>query len=370
MVVPHRKLAVVDSLDGRLHQWYAVMNDSTVSDSLKMEAKSKIRELAVQKAKLYPGFQHLMESYPIHHDSLDWKAVTQHVPGLDTLASVFESNPEMLFDLAEKQSIKQFEKYCGAGALPSQFAQTTELKSISGNIKQNYEQYTDTEKLKDQGKEKAITEAIDYFAEHADKLNMSHAKVSKLLNKYRDIANSDDLGKAIKKTSLQGKTFWERLVIGGNFSIVSTDPVCLDLSPQLGFKFTTRFVIGIGMNYRHTFSDTIKSKWYVLPKNTSFSMFSSYEVVKGFVGYAEGEHSDIAGHINDRSLRRWKSNYFIGIGKKISLTSKVYMNTLLLYNLNKQDQNPVHPRRFEIRFGFQLSELVTRKERISYDPNR
>jgi hypothetical protein len=169
---------------------------------------------------------------------------------------------------------------------------------------------------------------------------------------------------------MQGKTIWERLVVGGNFNVVSTTPISVDISPQLGYKFTSRFVVGVGMNYRHTFADSIKNNWYVSPKNTSVKGFINYEVMKGFFAYGEGESSFFADNSNDNSKVKWENNYFIGIGKKIAIHSKLYLNTTILYNLNPESPNQIYPRRFQIRIGFQLSELVTRKERISYDPNR
>lgn len=370
IMVPNNKLSQMDSLDAKLKQWYVVAKDSSASDSLRVEAKQKVKQLALQKASLYPGFQHLMEQYQLNGDSVNWQSVAAQVPGIDTLAGVFDSNPEQLFSMAENRAVSQFQKLTGAGTLSEEFAEAGKLKNLPGQYSKQYEQYTDQERLKEQGKDKAVGEALDYFATHVGKLQMSQAKVSKLLSKYRDISNSEDLSTAVKRTSMQGKTFWEHLVIGGNFNIVSTSPVSIDLSPLLGYKFTTRFSLGVGMNYRHTFRDSIKHNWYVSPVNTSFKGFANYGVFKGFFTYGEWERSRLSGKLNDHAKREWRNNYFVGIGKKILVHPKLYLNTTLLYNLNNEDKNPIHPRRFQIRFGFQLSELATRKERITYDPNR
>jgi hypothetical protein len=73
---------------------------------------------------------------------------------------------------------------------------------------------------------------------------------------------------------------------------------------------------------------------------------------------------------DDHIKKQWKSNYFIGAGKKFLVHPKLYLTTTLLYNLNNDTKNPVHPRRFQVKVGFQLSELATRKKKIYYNPNR
>jgi hypothetical protein len=369
VILPVKEFSQMDSLDVQLRHWHAIMKDSTSSDSLKKEAKTQVEGRAIQKAKLYPGFQNLMDQYQIDGDSIEWQMIAKQIPGFDTLSGIFDSNPGRLFAIVEKQSVNKLKESSEAG-ISSEFVEMDRFRNIPDQYQKQYATYTDKEKLKAQGKEKAVEEAASYFTKHAGKLQLSQAKVSALLSKYNDISNSDDLSHAVKKTSMQGKTFWEHLVIGGNFNIVSTKPVSIDLSPQLGYKFTTRFSLGLGFNYRHTFSDSIKNSWYVSPVNTAFKAFTSYDVLSGFFAYAEWERSGVAQKSNDLSNRYWRNNYFVGVGKKIPIHPKIYLNTMFLYNLNNDNRNSAYPRRFQIRLGFQLSELATRKNRVSYNPNR
>jgi hypothetical protein len=370
IVLPDKRLATADTTEQQLKAWYAVMKDSTSSDSLKTVARQKVKELSVQKAKQHPGFQNLMEKYQLTGDTADWKLLTQQVPGLDTLSGVFDASPGEVFALAEKQAEQRLHQVMGVGALGGELAQAQQLQNLPAQYKKQYEQYLDKDHWKDEGKEKAVKEAVDYFAEHGDKLQHAQAGVSKLLSKYREFSNSNDLSTAVKRTSMKGKAFKERWLIGGNFNVVSTDPVSLDFSPMLGYKFTTRFSVGLGMNYRHTFSDSIRNSWYISPRNTSYKAFASYDVIKAFFAFAEWEKSGIRLSSNDKTRKTWKDNYFIGVGKKFLVHPKVYLTLTALYNLNSEDQNPVHPRRFQIRTGFQLSELATRKRKVYYDPNR
>jgi hypothetical protein len=98
-------------------------------------------------------------------------------------------------------------------------------------------------------------------------------------------------------------------------------------------------------------------------------MFASYDLIKSFYAYAEWKKSGVK--INSEpAVNRWRDNYFVGVGKRFLIHPKLYLTLTALYNLNNTDNNPVYPRRFQIRAGFQLSELATRKKKVYYDPNR
>jgi hypothetical protein len=366
---PNDQLSKADTPKKQLRRWYAVMKDSTSSDSLKQIAKQKIKNLAIERAKQHPGFQNLLEQYQISGDTADWKTITAQVPGMDTLSGVFNSSPKELFSVAEEHSTKQIEQYAGK-LLGKEFSEADKLKGLPDQYKKEYEQYMNREKLKSEGKEKVIQDATNHFAEDAKKLQSAQATMSKLMSKYREFSNSNDLSDAVKHTSMKGKTFFEHLLIGGNFNVVSTEPFSIDFSPMVGYKFTTKLAAGIGMNFRYTYVDSIKNKFYVSPANTSYKAFVNYDVIKGFFAYGEWEKSGIKMNSNDKSNKTWKDNYFIGVGKKFLIHPKLYLTTTALYNLNNEDNNPVHPRRFQMRIGFQVSELATRKKRIYYDPNR
>ncbi|MBL0743090.1 hypothetical protein [Chryseolinea lacunae] len=358
-----------DSLSTELNRWYSFLRDSSTTDSIRQRANIKVRELAVQKAKQYPGFQNLLEKYQISKDTADWKELAKHAPGFDTLSSVFNSSPEQVFKLAEKQSEK-YANALGSKALGGGISEARALEGMTDQYKQQYEQYTNPEQLKEKGKAEAARQAVDHFANHTKELQGAQQKVSKILAKYKEFSDSNDLSTAVKRTSMQGKSFKEHLLIGGNFNVVSTQPFSLDFSPQVGYKFTTNFSVGVGMNYRFTYSDSIKSSSYVSPSNTSYKAFIHYDFFKSFFLYGEFERSGIKASGNDKSRKTWQNNCFVGLGRKFLVHPKLYLTLTALYNLNNSNNNPVHPRRFQVRVGFQLSELAIRKKKIFYDPNR
>lgn len=238
------------------------------------------------------------------------------------------------------------------------------------DLKNQYASYTNLDSLQTRGKDFAVEKAMDYLDQNPAVLQGAQNHISKLMSKYREFTNASDLTTAVKHTSLKGRKFRERLVIGGHFNLASTKPLSIDFSPQLGYRFNTRFFLGIGMNYRTTFGDSIKNGYYVSPNNTSYKAMASYDIIRAFYGYAEWEKSGMVTSQNDKSSRMWRDNFFVAIGKKFLIHPKIYFTLTALYNLNNEAKNPVHPNRFQVRMGFQLSELATRAKQLNYDPNR
>lgn len=191
-----------DSLNGEIGKWWNVLHDSTSSDSVRTFAKEKTKSLILERARQYPGFQHLQEQYGIQGDSVDWKDLSRQVPGLDTLSNLFDSKPEKLFQFAEEQAVQQLSNVQGLGAVGDKLAKAEGLKDLSEQYTQDYARYMNKEYLEEEGKQKAVEEAVDYFSEHAEKLQMAQQKVSKLLSKYKEFSNSNDLSDAVKRTSL------------------------------------------------------------------------------------------------------------------------------------------------------------------------
>lgn len=367
-------LELATAFNEHLQKWQDILKDTAATDSAKAIAKEQIKQLVIERARQYPGFQHLEEQYKLLGDSVSWEALVNQVPELDTLKSLFEADPQNLFQHAEKLAEQHLMGQTGAGSLMAEFGKVEDIKSLPEQYKSQYEGYlSKNDELSKMGKDEVAEKALEYFAENPEKLEAAQQRISKLLSKYRSFSNSATLADAKKHTSMEGKTFFERLVMGGNFNVLSTSPVSLDLSPQLGYKFTSKLFVGIGMNYRVTFSDSIKHSWYVSPANTAFKAFVSYDIVKSWYAYVEGEWSGIRKQVNGNEQgghTSWQANYFIGGGRRFLIHPKLYMTLTALYNLNNEFHNPLYPRRFQVRVGFQLSELATRKKQVNYDPNR
>jgi hypothetical protein len=360
----------LDSIDGQIKTWIAILNDTTQNDSLRAVARENVKDLMLTKLKLDPNFNLIETKYSSLPDSLTWEDFATQIPGIDSVQGIF-ANPKDLLDHSASFTEKQLGGITEVQPIITANHQLSEFKGMSEMYRDKNGSYLNRDSLTEAGKDKAAEKALDYFAENPEKLEAAIQKASKLFSKYRVFSNSNDLSDARKNTSMEGKTLLERLVIGGTFNVISTKPLSLDLSPQLGYKFNARFFVGAGMNYRMTFSDSIKHNWYVSPRNTAFKTFMNYDVVKSWYAYLEGEISGAAGHsIEQKEKGDWNVNYFVGAGRRFLVHPKLFMTITALYNLNNQAQNHIYPQRFQVRVGFQTSDLAFRNKKVTYDPNR
>ena len=346
-----------ESVRKELEHWCAVMKDSASSDSLKEVAKDKVKSIALSQAMANPKFQGLYQYYKQYGQKPDWQKLSNQVPGLDTLKGAFDSSPDQLMASAEKLAEQSIGKSQAIGRYSKQAAEVDKLKKQLGH-------FSNRDSLMKYGK----AMAIDHFANQKEALQAAQNKATKLLGKYREYFNSGDSTVGVKRTSLKGKTWHERIVLGGNFNIVSTSPFSLDLSPLVGYRFNTKFYAGIGANYRQTFGDSLRYINYISPTNTSVRAFASYDLIKNFFAYAEAEAAGLKIKSKESIANGWRYNYFMGLGKKLLIHPKVFMTITAIYNLNGENNNPAYPQKFQVRLGFQTSDLAFRKRKIYYNP--
>lgn len=365
--LPDNYLNNVDSSSQQLARYWRLMNDTSQSDSLRMIAKAKVKAIVVEKARANPDYQNFINQ-DVSNDSLSWKRLSSHVPGLDTLSALFDSSSDDFFSTVERSAESALKRVNDGKLFGEDFNKAEQLHDLPEKYRRQYQGLTNKDSLQARAKSLATSEAVRQFEENAP-IGEAQQQVGRLLSKYREFTNSSDLTSATRRTSIKGKSIRERLVIGGNFNVVSTQPLSIDLSPQLGYRFTTKFFVGLGINYRCTFGDSIRYSHYVSSSNTSLSGWISYDVIKRFYATAEWERSGITFSSNDRSNKEWRNNYFVGAGKRILVHPKLYLVISARYNINNDKQNPVYVNRFQIRMGFQLSELAGRGQRKQYDPN-
>lgn len=254
------------------------------------------------------------------------------------------------------------------GAMGNYHKQIESMRAEQLQYKKQMEQWKDSTYRKQQVREKASQEALDYLQKNSHLLKNAQDRMQVLMKKYSVVPNSNDLSTAIKQTSLKGRTFKERLVLGGNFNVVSMTPFSVDASPMIGYRWNTKFYTGIGLNYRLTFNDSLKYKSYISPSNTSIRVFGNYDLIKNFFAYAETEFAGLKAKSAENSKNEWRVNYFVGLGKKFLIHPKIFMTITCLYNVNGDLSNSSYPSRFQYRIGFTTSDLAFRKKKIYYNP--
>ncbi|MEO1099409.1 MAG: hypothetical protein AAFX57_16890 [Bacteroidota bacterium] len=320
--------------------------DSTLLDSAKNIAVSEAKDVAQNSPEYIKGQQKLNE--------LKGNVDLNQLKNKDSLTS-YAGN------YAQQQAEDQLGQVAGMSDLQKQRVELEGLTQLQEQYKSDYGGYADPEKLRTEGKSMASEQAAAFMAQHGDKVAAIQKKISRLQRKYIKLPNSNDLSSAVKRTSLTGRTFKERLVIGGNFNINNIDPLSLDLSPQLGYRFNKRFTVGVGGTYRQTFSDSLATSPAIPADTYGFRGFSSYDVFKNFFAY--GEYEQMAKEVTqaDRKKTEWVDGLLIGLGREISVHPKLNMNVMVLYNFINEQENPIYGRRWVVRVGFQLSELALLK---------
>jgi len=233
--------------------------------------------------------------------------------------------------------------------------------------------------------------AADYFTQQvglseqawADKLKAAQDKLSKWKKKFGGLASINDIPARTGRggNPLKGKTFGERLIIGGNFQIYKGKPFGLDISPQLAYKLTPKFRMGVGGVFRTSFGNNdIDLTTPNQPTGQTgkpvrshgrersaygFSGYLAHDVYKRF--YAHGEFEKLHTRPQQAPDEKTKQpgnlheSAYLGIGKTYHISNMVKGNIMLLYDVLNDKTNP-YRRPWNIRFGFQLVKDKRDKE--------
>ena len=214
------------------------------------------------------------------------------------------------------------------------------------------EQAITAEEQQAQMQEKLLSTAQDHFADHSKALQTAQGKLQDLKKKYRQVQTDQDL--YIKKSSLEGEPFSERLIYGGTMQVLTQPQLAFDLSPLLGYRFNKRFTLGVGATYRLALS---KNPVSVVTENATYGgrAYAEYNIIRSFLLHGEYERMSQAAPApgQDDLQRSWQTSLLVGIGKTYRITNKLQGSILFLYNL-RHDKQTVYPRPFMIRAGFQV----------------
>lgn len=270
------------------------------------------------------------------------------------------------FSNLDKVLEKELSKRAEMVAFKADMAKMKEFKNLPENYKKQFDQYSDAEYLQKEGVSRAVKEASKYLAEHQTKLTAAQTKLSKLKKKYSSVPNSKDLSTATKRNSLKGKPLKERIILGANIQLVSTQPLIIDASPVVGYKINRRFSIAAGATYRARLTEYPKNST-VTPRNAKdeltygYRVFSEYIFWKGFYAHAEYERmsqefevKSATNTLTDLFQRKWVEAALLGVGKSYNINGKVKGNINLLYNFIYNNKEQVYPSPWVFRFGFEL----------------
>ncbi|MEP2023628.1 MAG: hypothetical protein ABJH98_10915 [Reichenbachiella sp.] len=192
---------------------------------------------------------------------------------------------------------------------------------------------------------------VNYFEGKEDVLLKAMEQSSELKEKYSKVVNSNDLSTATKRNSLEGDSFWERLVFGGTFQIHIDQQTSIDLNPELSYRINKKWDVGIGGNYRVNgeIEDILGSAQD--QRIYGYRVFTEYFILKNF--YAHVEFESLAAkstNPTDNQEVQWNNSLLAGIERRFNLGASAQAQISLLYNFMHKS-NPLYNSPWNVRFG-------------------
>ena len=141
----------------------------------------------------------------------------------------------------------------------------------------------------------------------------------------------------------------------GDLSVQSTDPLIVNANLQLGYWINKKWLAGVGLVYREQFT-AVDSSAFVSGDGYGYSLFTRYDVKKGFFVWGEGAFQvDRSFFGSEQSTNaEWQQAYLLGVGREFRIGS-VRMMSMILYDFNNQ-QNTINGRPWVFRIGWQFSK--------------
>lgn len=176
-----------------------------------------------------------------------------------------------------------------------------------------------------------------------------------LKEKYSSLPDSRFPEEGKKRSSLEDQPFKKRLHLGGNFNIQSTDPLIISSNIQLGYWINKKWMAGVGLILREQFNKQ-DSLSFLTGDSHGFSIFSRYDISKGFFAWAEMDRQIDHSIFNTEELNTTNIEraYLLGIGREFKI-GPVRMNSMILYDLSYKNNN-LHNRPLVLKVGFQFSK--------------
>lgn len=184
------------------------------------------------------------------------------------------------------------------------------------------------------------------------------AKDKVLKRKYMELPDKRKPEDGVKRNSLENSSFRERIYIGGNLNVTSTDPLVIDFSFQLGYWLKKNWLAGTGISFQNQFT----RRKHTAPNDSwGRSLFTRYSLPHDFLLYSEFEQKINESLFNETETDipvRWQEAWLAGAGREFKI-GIVRMQLLLLYDFTWRT-NDLYSRPFITKLGFQF----TRQPRI------
>ena len=143
----------------------------------------------------------------------------------------------------------------------------------------------------------------------------------------------------------------KRLFFGGDFGLMFGTNTYIELSPQIGYRFTNSLSAGVSITYKHYRLSDMSGDYRM--NIYGGSLFSRFYFFRDFLAHLEAEQLNVSpfGQWNSDE-RIWISNLFAGGGYRQRIGGSSYINFLVLWELNGSVHSPYSSPVFRINFEF------------------
>ncbi|MEQ6121141.1 hypothetical protein [Reichenbachiella sp. MALMAid0571] len=190
-------------------------------------------------------------------------------------------------------------------------------------------------------------------------LNSAHKTLSTYKKKYLTLPSSKNLEGGIKRTSLENKTFWERIKVGGNLRISQREYLDIDFAPSIAYLANTKWAIGTEFVFRGEFGNG--KKWQNSFNSDTYGgrVFTDYSVYKSFFAHAEFENIYTSRTSQQTEIKTTQSvpGAMAGMGKTFGLGKNVNGKMIIQYNFIHDKSKQLYASPWVVRFGFDVKKL-------------
>ena len=146
----------------------------------------------------------------------------------------------------------------------------------------------------------------------------------------------------------------DKLIFGGNVGLQFGSETRIDVSPEVGYKITDRFVSGVGLTYEY-YSSRYFDFNTVLYGGKVFSRYLFFENIFGQIEYEalslESKYFDVQ-NLHADSERFIINSVFVGGGFRQPIGKNSAFLTTVLWNLNDTPDSPYSNPIIRIGFTF------------------
>lgn len=139
------------------------------------------------------------------------------------------------------------------------------------------------------------------------------------------------------------ENFWDKIYIGGNIGLQFGSVTYVNLSPQIGYRVTKRFIPGIGITYIYY---SYKIPGYAREETNIYggSIFGKYFFTDNLFGHVEYEELNIEGYdefIPPHFKRSWVPAFLVGGGYSQPIGEHGFVQLMVLFEV-LQDRNSLY----------------------------